>query len=300
MNEYVIETDNLNKYYGDKHALKNLTIKIKSGKTTAIVGSNGAGKSTLYKILLGILAPSEGIATVLGTPSHALTPEMRGDIGFVNEEHSLPHWMPVGKLATMHKAMYVNWNNTIYNDVIAYFNVTTTQRISELSRGERAGVNLAMALAQQPTLLLLDEPTLGLDVVAKRAFLEALISVQYSTSCGIVYCSHSMDEVERVADDLLIMERGALKLHSTPDEFVERVSAWMVDFADKVPNKNDFPGLLNINKIEDSYQIVVLDQNDTYKEQLLALGASSVYEIPVNLDKAINSILAQNHASKVA
>ncbi|OKY26420.1 ABC transporter ATP-binding protein [Thalassotalea sp. PP2-459] len=298
MNKYVIETDKLNKYYGEKHALKNLSIKVKAGKTTAIVGSNGAGKSTLFKILLGVLAPSDGTATVLGMPTNFLSPKIRGDIGFVNEEHSLPFWMPVGKLVTIHKALYVNWNDAVYNDVVAFFNVAKTQRISELSRGERAGVNLAMALAQQPKLLLLDEPTLGLDVVAKRAFLEALISIQNLSSCGIVYCSHSMDEVERVADDLLIMEKGALRFHSTPDEFVERVSAWMVDFEEKMPNKENFPGLLNINRIDDSYQLVVLDQNDSYKEHLLEHGASNVFKIPVNLDKAINSILAQNHASK--
>lgn len=300
MSEYVIETEKLNKYYGEKHALKQLSIKIKAGRTTAIVGSNGAGKSTLFKILLGILAPSDGTAAVLGVASHSLTPELRGNIGFVNEEHFLPHWMPVGKLATMHKALYVNWDDTVYNSVVAYFNVSKAQKVSELSRGERAGVNLAMALAQQPKLLLLDEPTLGLDVVAKRAFLEALISIQDSTSCGIVYCSHSMDEVERVADELLIMERGSLRFHSTPDEFVERVSAWMVNFDAGLPSKAQFPGLLNINQIDDSYQLVVLDQSDSYKEQLIALGASNVFEMPVNLDTAINSILAQNHASTVA
>lgn len=298
MSDYVIETENLNKFYDGKQALKDLSIKIKAGKTTAIVGSNGAGKSSLFKILLGIMAPSSGSALVLNTPTHLLTPKIRGEIGFVNEEHSLPHWMPVGALAKMHKSLYTDWADSIYQDVIAYFNVTKDQKISELSRGERAGVNLAMALAQQPKLLLLDEPTLGLDVVAKRAFLEALITVQDSTSCGIVYCSHLMDEVERIADELLILERGELRVHSTPDEFVERVSAWMADFDSGLPDKKAFPGLLNVNKVDDSYQFVTLDQNDAFQQQLIQLGASNVFKIPVNLDKAINSILAQNHASK--
>ncbi|WP_448566659.1 ABC transporter ATP-binding protein [Thalassotalea ganghwensis] len=296
MSDYVIETDNLCKYYGQKQALTDLSVKISAGKTTAIVGSNGAGKSTLFKILLGIMAPSSGKAKALNCPTESLTPSIRGEIGFVNEEHSLPYWMPIDKLVSMQKALYTKWSDDIYHSVIAYFNVSQKQKIHQLSRGERAGVNLAMTLAQQPKLLLLDEPTLGLDVIAKRAFLEALITIQDSTPCGIVYCSHSMDEVERVADELLVLERGKLRIHSTPDEFVERVGAWMANFDHGLPSKEQLPGLLTVSRIDDAYQLVVLDQSEDYQQHLQELGASDIFKIPVNLEKAINSILAQNHA----
>src|SRR5690606_5595959 len=104
-----------------------------------------------------------------------LTPTDRSRIGFVNEEHSLPAWMRVAQVAAMQQRQYPRWNQPAYDEVLGHYHVTPTQKIGQLSRGERAGFNLALALAQSPELLVLDEPTLGLDVVAKRAFLEALM-----------------------------------------------------------------------------------------------------------------------------
>jgi ABC-2 type transport system ATP-binding protein len=104
------------------------------------------------------------------------------------------------------------------------------KKVSGLSRGGRAGFNLSMALVQSPELLILDEPTLGLDVVAKQSFLEALMFTETLNESTIIYCSHQMEEVERVADNLIILEKGQLRNNSAPDVFVERISSWVVSF----------------------------------------------------------------------
>ena len=172
MSKFIIETNDLWMQFGTKVALKNLNLSIESGGVHSIVGSNGAGKSTLFKLLLGVLAPSHGESYILGNNSQKLKYQDRGFIGYVNEEHTLPDWMQVNNLIDMEKSFYPQWNNSIYKEVIGNFNVDKVQKISQLSRGERAGVNLATALAKRPKVLILDEPTLGLDVVAKQAFLE--------------------------------------------------------------------------------------------------------------------------------
>ena len=173
--DHVIETVALSKRYGNKLALDHLDLRIPRGRIHAIVGANGAGKSTLFRVLLGFLPPTSGSASILGRDSLQLAPADRARIGFVNEEHTLPNWMRVSQVAAMQQRQYPRWNQRAYDDVIGHYNVEPGQKIGQLSRGERAGFNLALALAQSPELLVLDEPTLGLDVVAKRAFLESLM-----------------------------------------------------------------------------------------------------------------------------
>ncbi len=297
MTEYVIQTNELCKYYGDKPALHKVNLKIPSDGISAIVGSNGAGKSTLFRVLLGLLQPSAGSSTVLGCDSQSLTSEVRQHIGLVNEEHALPAWLQVRVLADMHRSMYSNWDEALYQSVLGNFNVTANQKIAQLSRGERAGVNLAMALAQQPKVLILDEPTLGLDVVAKRCFLESLLFSREQSECAIVYCSHIMEEIERVADYLIVMEQGEVKNQSPPEDFVQRVGYWVAEFGQNQPDLGAMPGILSSQLIEGEYHITALDQGDVFKQSLQAAGAISVYPAPVNLDKAINGFLAKNHIS---
>ena len=217
-NDPIIETRALSKRYGRKLALDRLDLAIPRGRVHAIVGANGAGKSTLFRILLGFMPPSAGEARILGKDSQQLTPQDRARIGFVNEEHTLPGWMRVSQVVAMQRHQYGRWNQPAFDGVIGHYHVLPEQKVSQLSRGERAGFNLALALAQKPELLVLDEPTLGLDVVAKRAFLESLLYSNATDDCTVVYCSHQMEEIERVADNLIILERGELKHMSAPED----------------------------------------------------------------------------------
>ncbi|MDQ3038898.1 MAG: ABC transporter ATP-binding protein, partial [Pseudomonadota bacterium] len=222
-NDYVIETRALSRRYGRKLALDHLDLRIPRGRIHAIVGANGAGKSTLFRILLGFLPQTSGQARILGRDSQQLTPQDRSRIGFVNEEHTLPGWMRVSAVIAMQRTHYPRWNQNAFDEVIGHYHVLPEQKIAQLSRGERAGFNLALALAQGPDLLVLDEPTLGLDVVAKRAFLESLLYSNAADDITVIYCSHQMEEIERVADQLIILERGKLVNQSEPEDFCARV-----------------------------------------------------------------------------
>ena len=295
--DHVIETVALSKRYGNKLALDHLDLRIPRGRIHAIVGANGAGKSTLFRVLLGFLPPTSGSASILGRDSRLLAPADRARIGFVNEEHTLPNWMRVSQVAAMQQRQYPRWNQRAYDDVIGHYNVEPGQKIGQLSRGERAGFNLALALAQSPELLVLDEPTLGLDVVAKRAFLESLMYSNAAEQCTVIYCSHQMEEIERVADNLIILERGALVNMSPPDDFRERVRYWVADIPFKGPDPRTVPGLLEVQRIDGLHHYVVLDQDEDFAAWLQGQGARSVRSMPVSLDRAVNSFLAKNHAA---
>ena len=299
-NDYVIETRALSKRYGRKLALDNLDLRIPRGRIHAIVGANGAGKSTLFRILMGFMPPTAGEARILGKDSQQLTPADRARIGFVNEEHTLANWMRVSQVAAMQKHQYPRWNQQAYDSVIGHYHVLPEQKVGQLSRGERAGFNLALALAQKPELLVLDEPTLGLDVVAKRAFLESLLYSNAADECTVIYCSHQMEEIERVADNLIVLERGRLMHMSAPEEFTARVSHWVADVPFKGPDPRSVPGLLEVQRLDGLHHYLVLDQDDGFERFLRDAGARNVQSMPVGLDRAVNAFLAKNHAAPAA
>lgn len=304
MNDWVIETEALTRSFGKgKKALNDLNLRLPRGGVHAIVGANGAGKSTLFRILLGFMAASSGSARVLGVDSQLLGPAERARIGFVNEEHSLPGWMVVSELIAMQRKLYsapciARWQGEMLDEVLGHFNVELHQRVSELSRGERAGLSLALALAQQPELLILDEPTLGLDVVSKRAFLEALLFSGQQGGAAIVYCSHQMEEIERIADQLVVLERGELRHQSSPDAFCERVRLWQIEFPFNAPDLRGLPGYLQSQGLDGITHLLLLDQDETMVAAALKdLGARRAVSAAVGLDLAVNAFLAKNHAA---
>ncbi len=295
--EFAVETCGLSRRHGRKLALDRLDLALPSGGIHAIVGANGAGKSTLFRVLLGFIAPSAGDALVLGRDCSALTPADRGRIGFVNEEHTLPGCMTVAAAVDMQRHHYAaRWDERPYQRVIGSFDLLPQQRISQLSRGERAGLNLAMALGQNPELLILDEPTLGLDVVAKRRVLDALIDGVEADGRTIIYCSHQIEEVERLADNLVILERGRLLNFSAPDDFCARIRHWITDIPFKGPELDAVPGLLQHRRIDGTHHYTVLDQDDGFADFLRANGAKSIQDQPVALDRAVDAFLTRNHA----
>ncbi len=298
--DYVIEPRALSKRYGSNLALDHRDLAVPRGRIHAIVGANGAGKSTLFRILLGFMPPTAGEARILGRDSQRLTPDDRSRIGFVNEEHTLPGWMRVAQVGAMQRKLYPRWNQSAFDGVIGHYNVLPEQKISQLSRGERAGFNLALALAQGPELLVLDEPTLGLDVVAKRAFLESLMYSNATDECTVIYCSHQMEEIERVADNLIILERGQLKNMSAPEDFCARVTHWVADVPFKGPDPRSVPGLLEVQRLDGLHHYLVLDQDDGFEQFLRNSGARNVQSMPVSLDRAVNAFLTKNHAAPAA
>lgn len=294
MSEAVLEARGLCKAFGGKQALSDFSLAIAKGGVHAIVGSNGAGKSTLFRALLGFITPDRGESRVLGEDSRCLSPDMRGRIGYVNEEHTLPDWLQVRELKRMQRSYYPAWREDIYRQVIANFDVAPEQKVASLSRGERAGFNLAMALAQDPELLILDEPTLGLDVVAKQEFLESLLFCA-EVDTTVIYCSHQMEEVERLADELIVMEQGRLKVQAAPEEFSRRVRLWIVDAAFRALIVEKVPGFLNGRLIEDKFHFFVFDADESLPSRLSLLGVRDVTSSPVGLAGAVRAFLAKNH-----
>jgi len=287
--DFAIETQRLSRFYGDRYALRDLTLAVPRGGVHALVGRNGAGKTTLLRVLLGFVGPSGGTSRVLGEDSATLSAEVRGRIAYGTEEHALPGWMTVASLRALHARTYPRWDEGAYGEVARRFHLPDARRVSHLSNGQRAGLALALALAQSPDILLLDDPTLGLDPVARQTFVETLLFVGKRDETTVIYSSHDLDEVERVADDVIILVDGGLAAFAPPDQIHARISAWILD---DLPEGCAIPGLLQARNIEGQTQIVVLDQGADFGSRLEALGARGLTPWPLGFDRAINAFLS--------
>jgi ABC-2 type transport system ATP-binding protein len=230
----------------------------------------------------------------MGVDSRELTPGIRGRVGYVNEEHTLPEWLKVKELKAIQRSYYSRWQEDVYRRVLSNFDVGMEQKVSNLSRGERAGFNLAMALAQSPELLILDEPTLGLDVVATQEFLNAILYCS-QTDTTVIYCSHQMDEVERLADELIIMEKGCLRVQSAPEDFSARVKRWVVDAAFRDLVLTRVPDVLSSRVIEDQFYFHVIDKSEAFPSELALLGIRDCMGCDIGMSDAVRAYLAKNH-----
>ena len=173
----VIVTHRLTKYYDRRPVVNNLELRVPQGSVYGLLGRNGTGKSTAIKMLLGMVHPDYGRSELLGEDSFHLRPETRSKIAYLAEGHPLYRWMSIGQAVRFTRAFYPRWNDTLLEQILDHFDLPMRARIKRLSNGERAQVSLALAVASDPELLILDDPTLGLDTVVRRDFLESLIQI---------------------------------------------------------------------------------------------------------------------------
>jgi ABC-2 type transport system ATP-binding protein len=284
----VIQTCALTRYFGDKAALRDMTLRVPRGSVFAFLGRNGSGKSTAIRIMLGLLEPTRGSARILGCDSRDLPPALRDRIGYMAENHPVFDWMRVHQCASFQRAFYPHWSQDVFSAVIDHFAIDPRTRAGHLSHGQRAGLCLAMTLAPEPELLVLDDPDTGLDPVARRALLEAMLYFTRGGDRTIFFSSHLLDDVERVADHIAVLDRGVLRACCSVDTFRERVRHLVVRFAGSPPQElPGIPGLLQTERSENELSVIVANATDATHRQLDVLGAVAVDEQPISLEDAL-------------
>lgn len=220
--EPVIAVEKLSRRFGDKTALHEVDLVLGRGVVLGLVGKNGAGKTTLIQHLLGLLRAQRGSVRVFGLDPVADPAGVLGRIGYLAEDRSLPGWMTVGELMRYTAAFYPRWDADYATRLCDDFRLDRRQRIRTLSRGQHARVALVAALAHRPELLLLDEPSSGLDPVVRRDVLEAILHTVAEEGRTVLFSSHLLDEVERMSDHLALIDGGRILLAGNLEEIRER------------------------------------------------------------------------------
>ncbi len=208
--EAVVAVTDLCRRFGSKTVLDNISLYVPRGSVFGLVGENGAGKTTLIKHILGLLRAEAGTVRVFGLDPVAEPVAVLGDIGYLSEEPDLPGWMRVDELMRYMQAFYPQWDREYAEKMRAQFGLDPKQRLKTLSKGQKAKAGLLTAQAHRPGLLLLDEPSSGLDPMVRRDILEAVIRTVAEEGRTVFFSSHLLEEIERVSDHIAMLHQGRL------------------------------------------------------------------------------------------
>lgn len=284
MNEIVLETQGLTKYYGDVLAVDHIDLKVPRGCICGFVGRNASGKTTAIKLMLGLLNPTAGSSKLLGCDSAALIPAIRQRIGYVTEGHRLFGWMSIADLEKFQRAFFPRqWDDKFFAEMIEYFGLTRKQKVKHLSIGQRAQVSLALALVPNPELLIMDDPTLGLDAAIRRQFLSGMIEIIMREGRTILFSSHILGDVERVADRIVVIDRGVIRADCKLEQFRKAVKKVILAFEDSVPPQVDIDGLLHCRRSEKELVLTLVSTDDDKIAELAKSAKAERYHI-VNMN----------------
>ncbi|NND98761.1 MAG: ABC transporter ATP-binding protein [Pirellulaceae bacterium] len=208
--DYAVKVDHLSRAFRGKQALQDVTLHIPVGSIFGLVGLNGAGKTTLIRHLIGSLEAKHGSVVVLGDNPVRNPEGVLKKIGYLTEEDTLPTWMSVGELVDFTRAIYPTWDDAYATELCEMFGLSRGTKLRSLSKGQRARAGLLVAIAHRPELLLLDEPSSGLDPIARSDILEAIVRTISEDGRTVLFSSHLLDEVDRVCDVVALMRDGQI------------------------------------------------------------------------------------------
>jgi len=285
--DYVIRTDHLTRYFGRKRVVHDLNLRVPRGSIFGFLGRNGSGKTTTLRMLLGLLEPTHGSATVLGCDSRRLTPAIRARIGYLAEGHPVHGWMSVQDAGKYQSQFYPTWNSNLFRAILEHFRVDPKNNARSMSRGERAGLCLAMALAPEPDLLLLDDPAIGLDPVARRSLLESLVFATRKSDRTILFSSHILADIERMADHIAVVDYSVMRAQCSVETFQSCVQQFVLRFAGPAPAAPKIPGLLAASVQGDRMRLTVANMAGETRALLQSLGALSIDQVPLSLEESL-------------
>lgn len=282
--ETVIDVQHLSRNYKNKSALDDVSIRVPKGCVFGLLGESGAGKTTLIRHLMGLLRPQTGTVSVLGCDPVRDPEGALGRIGYLSEDRDLPGWMRVDELMRYTRGLYPHWDEAFANELLARFDLNAAQRVKTLSKGQKAKAGLICALSHRPELLILDEPSSGLDPVVRRHILSAVMRSVADEGRTILFSSHLLDEVERVSDYVAVIHRGKLVLCDTLKRILDGHRQLHVEYPQPLAAPPKLQGALHCEGAGAEWCVLCDGQADPVRRQVAADGGRVVRETQPTLE----------------
>jgi len=284
--EWVIETQDLRKTFGKQSAVDGLNLRVPRGSIYGFLGKNGAGKTTTIELLLNIVRPSGGRASVFGIPvtDLARSTEIRQRVGFVSEDKGLYPYMTVGQMIRFTRPFFPGWRDDLERRYLELFNLPLKKKVGDLSKGMGSKLMLLLAVARGADLLILDEPTDGLDPAAVEEVLRELVSLAALNGTTIFFSSHQLPEVEQIAEHVCIIDRGKAVVAGALDELKAQYQRIQV----VVDRELDEPvrwvdGVVKVRQEGRMFSLLVSRNVEAILAQIRSLPGASTEQFPVSL-----------------
>jgi ABC-2 type transport system ATP-binding protein len=281
----LVELCRVTRRFGNKTALEDVSLSVPRGGVFGLIGGNGAGKTTLIKHIVGLFKPQSGSVRVFGLDPVQNPVGTLGRIGYLSEERDLPNWMRVDELMRYTQAFFPNWDAAYAEELQRAFDLDSQARIKTLSRGQRARAGLLIALAHRPELLVLDEPSSGLDPVVRRDILGAIIRTITDEGRTVLFSSHLLDEVERVADRVAIIHQGRITLTASMDEIKESHRRVTLKFNQSLDRAPPLVGSLSCVGAGAEWTYICSGEGEQLRRAAEAIGATVVADAALSLDE---------------
>ncbi len=286
MTDYIIETSQLTKSFKSQQALRGLDLCVPAGSIFGFLGRNGAGKTTTIKTLMGLLKSDSGTAHVFGTPvtDADRSVEIRRRIGFVTEDKELYPYMTVDQIIRFTRPFFPKWRDDLERRYVKMFERPPTRKIPDLSKGMRSKLMLLLAISRGAELLILDEPTDGLDPAATEDVLRELVAIASSEGTTMFFSSHQLAEVELIADHIGIIDHGKMIVAGSLDDMKAQYQRLQVVFANSVEMPARWAdGVESVRQEGRVVSILASHNVDAIVEQARALPGTAVERFPVTL-----------------
>lgn len=267
-----IEFDDVYRRFNKQEVLRGLSFQVQEGQIYALLGRNGTGKTTALRILMGSLRPHLGETRVLGVPSQNFGPDDRENIGYVTEGHQLLKELSINQTLVFEDGTRTKFDRKFAEEALGRCGLERKKQVWQLSRGQRAQLSLILTVAGNPRILILDDPALGLDTVMRREFLDAMIDFLSGRGTTVLFSSHILTDVERIADRVGILQQGRLCVDASLDHIKQNVRTLTWKAAEGTPIPQ-VPGLLTSTETRGAHTLTLLNPTPETLAKFSADGA---------------------------
>jgi ABC-2 type transport system ATP-binding protein len=299
MTELAIRIEGLHFSYGRKQVLKGVNLEVPEGSIFGFLGRNGTGKTTTIKTLLGLQKPLAGKCIVGGLDSFTQTLDVRKRIGFMAEDQQMYGWMKISRIIKWVAGFYEKWDYGFADELAGVLGLPKNTKVKALSKGQNSSLALLLALGHRPDIVILDDPTLGLDPIARKDFLRHVIDLLQSNGVTVFFSSHLLYEIEPVADYVAILDDGVIIKASKTEQLRESVRKFVLTPKPEA-DINGLPGILDMLKAGDNISLTVEDCDEETRVRLKSMSANGVAETALNLDEIFEAYVIGNRGCELS